>query len=125
MKPRYAQKFLRRVSKRVACPASYSSGGFTVTIGELVQVEKVLNVHVEGGGEYLAQFVSKTGNQVTIKMRRDIEKTITWSGLGATGATIATEDVSAASSGTDTLGEEVPAGTDLSTLYVVVEVEGY
>jgi len=125
MKPRYAQKFLKRVSRRVACPASYPTGGFTVVIGELVHVEKVLNVHIEGGGEYLAQYVSKTGNQVTVKIRVDIEKTITWSDLGTASATFATEEATPTASGVDKFGAEATAGTDLSALYVIVEVEGY
>ena len=49
----------------VAGPASYSTGGFTVTISELTKVSNAIAV---AGGGYVAEVVSISGNAITVKV---------------------------------------------------------
>ena len=95
------------VVKETTGPSSYSAGGFNVTIGELEKVSKAI-VQVIGGGEYLAQVVSISGNVVTVKVRDNIE-----------------QEVAEGGSSTYTIGGEVSDGTDLSSVTFYVIAYGY
>ena len=59
-----------------------------------------------GGTISLPGYVPRLAKLLSFVLVR--RNAITWSGLGAAGATIATRDVAAAASGTDLLGECVP-----------------
>jgi len=97
---------LYRHSKTTTGPTSYSAGGFNVTCGE---VEKVTfaTVEVLGGGEYLAQIASISGNVVKIKVRDNIEQAVDEGGTS-----------------TYTIGAEVSDGTDLSSITFKIYYEG-
>ncbi|MCD6407236.1 hypothetical protein J7L81_05140 [Candidatus Aerophobetes bacterium] len=108
MKPRFMRERLKRVGVAFSGPSSYSTGGFTHRVGALSKIARVLNVHVLGGGEYIAQVVSTSGNQVTIKVRDNIEQAVDEGGTA-----------------TYTIGGEVADGTDLSSIEFVLEGEVY
>ena len=95
------------IVKETTGPASYSAGGFEVTIGELEKVDKAV-AQVIGGGEYLAQVVSISGNKVTVKVRDNIEQAVDEGGTA-----------------TYTIGAEVGDGTDLSAVTFLVIAYGY
>ena len=90
---------------RVAGPASYAAGGFTVASG-LTSID-AYSVAVEGGGEYIAQVVSFTGGDLTVKVRDNIE-----------------QFVDESSTSTYTIGGEVANTTNLSAVYFVLIVVG-
>ena len=92
--------------KTVSGPSSYPAGGFTVTCGEVEKVTSAI-AQVLGGGEYLAQVVSITGNVVKIKVRDNIEQAVDEGGTN-----------------TYTIGGEVSNGTDLSSVTFVIYYEG-
>jgi len=50
-------------------PASYSTGGFTVTVNSLRRVDKVIAVSNDGGYKTDAGDVSISNNVVTVKVR--------------------------------------------------------
>ena len=83
----------------VAGPASYSTGGFTVSIDELKEVEEAI---VVAGGGYLAEVASKSGNSITVKVYHF--------NYPATAAGPAVE---------------VDAGTDLSGVTFIIIAVGY
>jgi len=87
-----------KTMKTTAGPTSYTTGGFTVTIGEF---EKVAQAEVSCNGGYKAEVASIAGNVVTVMVRR--------------------YDYPAAAAGT---AIEVPAGTDLSGVTFILDVEG-
>ena len=93
------------VTKKVAGPASYPTGGFAVVIGQLEKVDKAV-VKELGGGEYLPQVASISGNTVTVKVRNNIEQAVNEGGTA-----------------TYTIGGEIAAGTDLSgvTFYIIAD----
>jgi len=93
--------------KTTTGPSSYSAGGFEVVCGEVEKVDKAI-VQVYGGGEYLAQIVSISGNKVKIKVRDNIEQAVDEGGTS-----------------TYTIGGEVADGTDLSSVTFVIYYEGY
>ena len=95
------------IVKETTGPSSYSSGGFEVTIGELEKVDKAV-AQVIGGGEYIAQVVSISGNKVTVKVRNNIEQAVDENGTS-----------------TYTIGGEVADGTDLSSITFYVIAYGY
>jgi len=107
------KKYLKRVSKVINGPSSYTAGGFVVTIGELRKVVYA-DVKYIGSGEYIAQVVTKAqdgtlkDNQIKIVVRDNIEQTVNEGG-----------------SDTYTIGGEVADGTDLSSLQFLVIAEGY
>jgi len=90
---------------RVAGPASYAAGGFTVASG-LTSID-AYSVAVEGGGEYIAQVVSFTGGDLTVKVRNNIEQLVDESGTALY-----------------TIGGEVANTTNLSAVYFVLIVVG-
>lgn len=71
-------------------PASYTAGGFTVTIDQLSRVDDAI---VVAGGGYLAEVASISGNTITVRVYYF--------------------DYAAAAAGP---AIEVPAGTDLSAV---------
>ena len=92
--------------KKTNGPTSYTTGGFDVTIGNVEKVQYAL-VQVLGGGEYLAQVASISGNVVTIKVRDNIEQAVNEGGTA-----------------TYVIGSEVGDGTDLSSVEFVIYYEG-
>ena len=92
--------------KTVTGPSSYSAGGFDVVCGEVEKVTYAI-AQVLGGGEYLAQVASISGNVVKIKVRDNIEQAVDEGGTA-----------------TYTIGGEVADGTDLSSVTFVVYYEG-
>ncbi|MEM1524814.1 MAG: hypothetical protein QW618_01600 [Nitrososphaerales archaeon] len=95
-----------RVRKVVTGPTSYPAGGFNVSIGELEKVSSAI-VQSLGLNEYLAQIASITGNVVKIAVRNNIEQAVDEGG-----------------SGTYTIGGEITAGTNISTVTFIVDAEG-
>lgn len=93
--------------KSTSGPSNYSAGGFDVVCGA---VEKVAMAKVEvlGGGEYLPQIASITGNTVKVKVRDNIEQAVDEGGTSSY-----------------TIGAEVSDGTNLSSLTFVIEYWGY
>lgn len=100
-------KYLKTIVKVVKGPASYTSGGFQVKIGELQKVTAAFVSDI-GGGEYLPQIASITGNTVTVKVRDNIEQAVNEGG-----------------SATYTIGGEISAGTDLSGVTFQIVAFGY
>lgn len=58
-------KFLKFSVVETTGPASYTTGGFSVTVGELEVVEHAL---VSVGGGYVGEIAGKSGNTVAIKV---------------------------------------------------------
>jgi len=108
MKPRALAKQLKEITKEFVGPSNYTSGGFSVQVGELEKISKVKSIHVLGGGEYISQIVNTTGNNATVKVRGNIEQAVDEGGTS-----------------TYTIGGEVAAGTNLSGVTFEMVVEGY
>jgi len=92
------QRFEVIETKRVSGPASYPSGGFSVTFDQIRSL-KVALVRELGGGEYLPQVAAISGNSATIKVRNNIEQA-----------------VNEGETATYTIGGEIAAGTDISAV---------
>jgi len=88
-------KYRYRYIGTVSGPTSYTTGGFTVTIGRL---RSIVWADVRAGGGYKAE-VSWTGNTLTVLVRQC---------AGVAGPLA-----------------EVSAGTDLSGVTFILEVEGH
>jgi len=93
------------VMKTTSGPSSYSSGGFTVTIGELEKISKAIvvpNTNIEANDKVRQIRWTISGNTVTIVVR-EIDVTgsspVSWS--------------------------EVADGTDLSDITFTIIAEGY
>lgn len=88
------------VQASTAGPASYTTGGFTITVGELSRITAVVSASITGG--YAVEVAGVSGNTVTVKVYH--------------------YDYPAAAAGP---AVEVAAGTNLSTSTVTLTVIGY
>ena len=92
--------------KSVTGPASYVAGGFAVSFGEFEKVNAAIAADV-GGGEYLPQIASISGNSVTVKVRNNIEQAVNEGGTA-----------------TYTIGAEIAAATDISGVTFNIIADG-
>ena len=120
-------KYRKVVTKKVAGPDSYTTGGFEVTVGE-VEVVEGATVSCDNNG-YIAEIAGISGNKVTVRVRKAVNitgtVTATHAACAATSAAYATATNLLSDSGSlvTEVAPEVDAGTDLSgvTFYIVAQ----